>query len=494
MRPCAIKSLLAFLFLKSSMEKKECMKQENNFETAVSVAQMTDLHYCSTNLVESDRCFTAAVTGAIEKNVDCALITGDSTDHAMDAHSPAFVALAKQIQRLANHCPVLMLQGTFSHEPVGLLKVLSMVGAKHPITIAEKISTFGLGENGFELVQPGTTYRLVCTAIPTLNKADIVAMTPHEVGSAAQAAGQIVADVLASLAPMNRALRLQGVPTMVISHGTVMNCLTEHGVPMAGADHEFTAGSLFAACADTVALGHIHKHQAWTSEAFGFVQIIAYGGSIGRFHYGEEDAKVWLEWRMAAGNASFVSYPTPARRTVDVFFDGPPDMHKLREAAQNCDGAFVRVRYEVDAEHKQSVDRNIIKAMFATAVAVQIEGKTFNIERVRAKGISTEPSLAGKLEKWCVATGTKLDCLPAMLTCIQNTEVSQIVSDTIEKINMQLAQTKVDSQIDNSVLKTSDIEQIEPLDFSELPPVPEASDIVTFDMHDDIPSFENELF
>ena len=94
----------------------------------ISIAQMSDLHYSAGNLAESDRCFSAAVSQAIAARVDCAIITGDSTDHAMDAHSPAIEALAKQLQRLADHCPVLMLQGTFSHEPPGLLKMLAMVG------------------------------------------------------------------------------------------------------------------------------------------------------------------------------------------------------------------------------------------------------------------------------------------------------------------------------------------------------------------------------
>lgn len=414
------------------------MQQENIFDKTVRVAQMTDLHYCATNLVEADRCFTAAVTHAIENNVDCAMITGDSTDHAMDAHSPALVALAKQIQRLADHCPVLMLQGTFSHEPVGLLRILSMVGAKYPITIAEKISSFGLTSEGFELIHPNTKYRLVCTALPTLNKADIAAMTIDSVGAAAEEAGRIISEILVSLAPMNRALRLEGVPTMVISHGTVMNCLTEHGVPMAGFDHEFTAGSLFAACADVVALGHIHKHQSWENETHGFKQTIAYGGSIGRFHYGEEDAKVWLEWHMSAGESLFSAHETPARRTIDIFFDGPPDMEMIREAAKKCEGAFIRVRYEVDAEHKQSVDRNAIKAILSAAQAVQIEGKTLAIERVRAKGISTEPSLEKKLEKWCEATGTKGGFLPELLTLVQNEPTDALVNAAIENINKKL--------------------------------------------------------
>jgi DNA repair protein SbcD/Mre11 len=405
-----------------------------NSNTVVKVAQMSDLHYSSGNIEEADRCFTAAVTGAIECGVDCALITGDSTDHAMDAHSPAIVALAKQLQRLANHCPVLMLQGTFSHEPPGLLKMLSLIGAKHPIAIAEQIGSYGLTDDLFELIEPNTTYRLVVSAVPTLNKADIAALASDCVGSAGIEAGRIIAEVLGALAPMNRMLRQQGIPTMVISHGTVLNCLTEHGVPMAGSDHEFGAGGLFSALADAVALGHIHKHQVWESAAHDSKQMIAYAGSIGRFHYGEIDEKVWMEWLMQSGNPAFIAHPTPARKTVDLFFTGPPDLEKIRAAAANCSGAWVRVRYEVDEEHRQGVDRTGIKAILGNAAGVQIEGKTLIVERVRAQGISTAPSLSEKLAKWCEVTSTPFVTVSERLASLQNEDDESIVSGIMASI------------------------------------------------------------
>jgi DNA repair protein SbcD/Mre11 len=43
------------------------------------------------------------------------VISGDSTDHELDLHCPAVEALAKRIKQLADHCPVFMLQGTYSH-------------------------------------------------------------------------------------------------------------------------------------------------------------------------------------------------------------------------------------------------------------------------------------------------------------------------------------------------------------------------------------------
>ena len=404
----------------------------------IRVAQMSDLHYCPSKLDEADRCFTHSVSEAISLNVGCAVITGDSTDHALDAHSPAFEALARQLQRLANHCPVLMLQGTFSHEPQGLLKLLSLIGAKYPIAIADRIASFGLpvgysGSKGFELIETGKSYEFVVNALPTLNKADIAALTSNQVGEAAIKAGEIVSEVLQAFAPMNRQLRAEGVPTMLISHGTVLNCVTEHGVPMAGSDHEFGSGGLFSACADVVALGHIHKHQVWKNDANGFAQTIAYAGSIGRFHHGEIDDKVWIEWNMVAGKSSFSAHETPARQTIDLFFDGPPDMDAIREAASGCQGAWVRVRYAVNAENAQSIDRDAIKAALSGAAGVQIEGTTLVIERVRAPGISTAHTVEDKLRQWCEVAAIPADSLSDRLLVLQVKTPEEIVTESLAR-------------------------------------------------------------
>jgi exonuclease SbcD len=393
----------------------------------IRIAHMSDLHYSPNTLVEADRCFGEAVTEAINAKVHAAVLTGDSTDHGLQAHSPALLALARQIRRLADHCPVLMLQGTFSHEPVGLLAMFALIGAKYPVMIADRLSSFGLTEIGFEPLRPDGHYRFAVHALPTLNKAEVALAAAADVGAASQLAGDLVAQVLRNWAPVNRQLRARGIPSMVISHGTVLNSVSEHGVPMAGVDHEFGVGALFGAEAEAVALGHIHKHQSWGSDAIGVGQTIAYAGSIGRFHHGEDGDKYWLEWTIQPGKSEFTAHPTPARKTIDIFFDGPPDVDVIRQT--DCTGAFVRIRYEVDAEYAGTVNRDLIRATLAQAGAadVQIEGKTLVVERVRAAGISQEQSLDAKLTKWASASGN-----------------DAIVSSLVEGLNMLTDGSEID--------------------------------------------------
>ncbi|MGT2455677.1 metallophosphoesterase family protein [Cupriavidus basilensis] len=406
----------------------------------MKIAHMSDLHYSATNLAESDRCFAAAASHAIAIGAQAAVITGDATDHALDAHEPAFRELAKQIQRLANHCPVLLLQGTFSHEPPGLLRVLELVGARHPIAVADRIGQIALVQgqwhsNGLTWDAPAD---LVVTCLPTVNKADLIATVGAE--HAAAEVGLALHQLLTLFGTVNARLFAQGVPTLLIGHGTVDGCLTEHGVPMAGQDHEFNLGSLFQANTDAVALGHIHKQQEWRREFAGRRQLIAYAGSIGRFHYGEDGDKSALIWDIRPGQAEYAVFVTPARVTLDLHFDGPPDLEAIRELGQRSAGAFVRVRYLVDEEHLQSVDRAAIKAALGSAAEVKIEGKTLVVERQRAAGISTVASLDGKVKMWCEQTQSPFEPLRDRLQALSAESPDAIASSILQRLKaLQIA-------------------------------------------------------
>ena len=206
---------------------------------------------------------------------------------------------------------------------------------------------------------------------------------------------------------------------------------------MAGTDHELGLGSLFSSEATGVALGHIHKQQDWSESVYGLAQTVAYAGSIGRFHYGEEGNKYWLEWEIDANSAQIHKHPTPSRRTVDLVFSGIPDLDFLRARAQDCEGACVRVRYEVDEEQRQKVDRNAIRAILEAAGVqdVQIEGKTLIVQRQRAQGISTV-SLNDKLAMWCDATSTPgTSELQERLALLLTKEPEQIANDVLEQLS-----------------------------------------------------------
>jgi exonuclease SbcD len=400
------------------------------------VAHFSDLHYAGKTLIEVDRCFSFAIDKAIARGVDCAVISGDSTDHALEVHAPAVAALARNVRRLADHCPVLMLHGTFSHEPPGALNVFRLLGGRFRVHVADRLQQVALMGDGYwqesqgwrlEQIPAGT--RALFSCVPTLNKAVVAAAIGAN--EAAAAVGEQLTALLRGFAPINAAARARGVPTIGVSHGTVYGCVTEHGVPMAGFDHEFTTGSLFNANAQAFMLGHIHKHQSWEQDG----RIIAYAGSIGRLHYGEQGDKGFLIWNVEAESVRFELIATPAKRTVDISFDGLPKLEELQQIARTNDvtGAFVRVRWTVPDEDRHGVDRSAIQNIFGAAAEVKLEGRVIPVTRTRAAGISQEASMAAKIAVWASLTEAKREPLLACLEALQTHAPEEIAADIMER-------------------------------------------------------------
>ena len=401
------------------------------------IAQFSDLHYGTKTLVEADRCFGAAIDRAVALGVQAAVISGDATDHALDLHAPAAARLVAQVRRLADHCPVLMLQGTYSHEPPGTLSVFRSIGGRHPIHIADRIQQVALTRRGwvasaawcFEALPPDAEVLISC--LPTVNKAAVAAATGAV--DAARSVGEQLARLLAGFAPLHRRARSLGLPTVGVSHGTVFGCLSEHGVPMAGFDHEFTTGALFAAEAQAFMLGHVHRHQSWKQQGLAGEQLIAYAGSIGRFHYGEEGEKGFLLWEVGAKSARCTLEPTPARQTMDIVFEGRPDLDALREAVarQNIAGASVRVRWTVAEEDRGAVDREAIQRILAGAAETKLEGRIVPLVRTRMAGISRMARMEDKLRAWALVSDINPEPLLACLAALVEAAPEDIAADLL---------------------------------------------------------------
>ncbi|CAB3807980.1 hypothetical protein LMG28614_06705 [Paraburkholderia ultramafica] len=382
----------------------------------MKIAHFSDLHYSPENLDEADRCFAFAVDDALNRCMDVAIISGDSTDHRLDAHAPALNRLAKNIHRLTLRMPVLMLQGTFSHEPPGTLRNFALMGTNHPVFIAERVQQVSLLDGQF-FESAGPVFNegelasvlklgadVVFTCLPTVNKGQLAAAVGAK--DAATGLEAVLGDYLAAAGRINQQLRAAGIRTVGVSHGTVNGCTTEHGVTMAGFDHEFSLGALFEAECDAFMLGHIHKTQQWERGG----RVVAYPGSIGRFHYGEEGDKGYLMWDVEAGDARAELVPTPSRQTICVDFDGPPDMETLAAIAADANDKFVRVRWQVDEEHRQSVDRDAIATLFARSAGLKVEARILPVVRSRSQGISLEATVDRKIERW--AEHANVDAAP----------------------------------------------------------------------------------
>lgn len=407
------------------------------------VAHFSDLHYSPGHLAESDRCFGFAVNDAIAAGCQVGVVSGDSTDHRLDAHTPALSALARRVHQLTVRMPVLMLQGTYSHEPPGTLDLFRLIGAQYPVYVADRIHQVALCAGQFVpsagavfdaaeidvLVARQGIPEVVFTCVPTVNKAVLAAAAG--VASAATAVGDHLADYLKAAGTVNRQLRSLGARTIGVSHGTVNGCQTEHGVPMAGFDHEFTIGALFDADCDAFMLGHIHRAQQWAQGG----RVVAYPGSIGRFHYGEIGEKGYLRWQIAPGRVEASLVATPARQTVCIDFDGPPDMAKLTEMATDAADKFVRIRWTINEEHRQLVDREAITALFGASAEVKLEARVLPAVRSRAEGISRAATLPEKLGRWCELTGVEANPLMDCLSMLETLDAQSIADRVLANLS-----------------------------------------------------------
>lgn len=354
----------------------------------VRVLHLADLHFGPRHLAWIDRAMAHAVDTGIGMGCNLAIIAGDSFDSALNVHEPAFTAYVRQVVRLAKHMPVLVLQGTHSHDRPGSLDVLDAIPSEHPIIVGDYI---GACEMAGAMVH----------ILPSLNKADPAIM--------AMGANAWTAKHLGDIGLVSAAARVSGIPTILVTHGTVVGCSTESGYAMISPDHEFSSEVLASADCDAVMLGHIHAHQSWPNvrTPSGGSTTIAYPGSLARLVHGHHDPVGFLIWDIDPGRACFTFYESPAQKFIERTFTGPPDMDQLRALAEQAgpDDA-VRIRWEIDEEHAAGVDKAMIRALFAGANSVKLEPRVLPVQRVRAAGIGKAMTLADKLRYWAETTGS----------------------------------------------------------------------------------------
>lgn len=346
------------------------------------ILHLADLHYGPRHLAWIERAMTHAIDTAIAARCDLAILAGDSFDHALTVHEPAFAAFVHQVVRLAGHMPVVVLQGTHSHDRPGSLDVLKAIPSQHPIRVADQIDQIFIAG------------ALVST-LPSLNRAD-PAMAD-------------AAPILAGFAARNQAARRAGTPTVLVTHGTVTGSVTESGFAMVAPDHCFGIDTLASAEADAVMLGHIHAHQSWSDvlTPSGARTTIAYPGSLARLVHGHMQPVGFLIWDVLPGSAAFTFHASPARQLLDITFDGPPDLAELRDLAKQVGPEdAVRIRFAIDEEQAHRIDKDAIRALFAAAETVKLEGRVLPVQRTRASGISQAVTLADKLDRWCDVTGS----------------------------------------------------------------------------------------
>lgn len=405
----------------------------------IEIAHTSDIHYCPKNLVEADRCMGEFVANCRASKPTAIVLAGDLTEHRLEAHSVPFRALANRVKELSNIAPVILLQGTHSHEPVGTIELLGLVGGTFPIAVANRVCQIALTKTN-EWVQSVNSIfaenevdveltSFVATCVPTTSKASLAAA----LGSTDNVAVEMGAEIkkyLIGVGVRNSQFCDQGVSTIGISHGTVYGSKTEHGVPMSGYDHEYTVDDLFDANCSAFMIGHIHLHQLWERHN----RYIGYAGSIGRYHYGEIGDKGFLRWKISPTSAIPEFHKTSARCMKYYDFNGVPDLAFLKQEAEQCKGFYVRVSWQIDQEHRQVVHRDQVLEIFADAAGCEVQIEILKIQRTRAEGINRELSLERKLRLWAEHTDIDPDPLIERHHVLMNESAIEISEKIIKDI------------------------------------------------------------
>jgi exonuclease SbcD len=289
-----------------------------------------------------------------------------------------------RVAELAKFMPVVIINGTFSHDRPGSIDVFSYINERYHVHVIDEPTQMHIVTANGE--------KCLVNCLPSLNKA------MPEISDAGGPA-EWVAKLLSNWAETNKTHRQNGGCSILVSHGTVVGCKTESGHAMVSPDHEFSCETLISSGVDAVMLGHIHLHQSWEQlVCYGKVVKIAYPGSIAKLVFGHIAPTGFLMWEVSPEYGEFEFIPAPSPEMVEIIFDGKPDMEKLQELAATIpQGAMVRIRSQVDEEYAQFVDRAAIAAMFAGTEKFSLDLSITPVQIVRAPGIGKHTSVRGRL-------------------------------------------------------------------------------------------------
>jgi len=362
----------------------------------VRIIHTGDIHFNSNLLKEITKCADYLVEKVQQDPPDVVVIAGDLFDERQTYDSPAFLAAVDFIHRLSDHAPVLIIQGTPSHDG-HTLKFLK----SDRVYIAENPDQVVLTEDGFIDFdgQLPEGVKVLFSCLPSVSKARVLNAVGADLNGTNFNTIELLRDVLAGWGISNAAVKAAGVPVVLVSHLTVMGARLSTGQQMIGREVELGVEDLRSAKCDLVCLGHIHKMQNWGE--------IHYSGSLTRLNFGEEEEKGFFIHSIEDGTLTSDFVFTPARTMMTVDLDEIPSTDT---AIKVSDGAYVRLRYEVAEEDVHGVDEEALKAVYLSSGAgeVKIEKIVVPKERVRAEGISQAVDTTEKLKKWADVTGAEL--------------------------------------------------------------------------------------
>lgn len=360
----------------------------------MKIAVIADSHFSEhSRFEECVRLHHWIAADAMARGVDLVLHSGDVYDAKSTPTERREVA--ECVAQIASFAPIVIVRG--NHDVPGDLPLLARLRTNYPVIVEEAAAVH---------VVAGVA--VACLAWP--RKAELLALTgqqDHEAGE------RIATDALRSvLLGMRGEIEAHNGPTVLLTHAMVRGSRTSSGQPLVGCDFELGIDDLALCDADFVALGHIHQHQAWTSNG----APIVYPGAPRRTAFGETEAKGYVLWDTDAG-WSFREAPATQMVLIESEWAeehvGLPGDRIIPGGftswGEDARGAEVRFRYHVGADRRDAARVAAVEVRASLlqegAVLVKVEEVVETTTRARAPEVARAKTLADKLRAYWQAKG-----------------------------------------------------------------------------------------
>ena len=366
----------------------------------------SDIHACKEHEAEALKSLDEIEQYQGKNPVDLTVFAGDFWDATMqNTDQSGFDRFLGRLTSISSHSPVVMVEGTPSHDVDGSLDVIKRLQSMKGITVLEPRKPYFLAEHAIEgdtrITDSLGDYdnaKLLILGIPEPRKKYLLAQ-----GTAGKdATDEEVRNKMHLLCFQLAAIRAQykDLPCLVVYHGDVAGTTLQNDETVErGTGIAITIDDLADIGADYYALGHIHKpQQVGTLPAY-------YAGSVYAKNFGESHkpgfnvvdifSDLYGGFNTQTGR---VDFSHPQNLKVKIGF-------KLKDTDfHDVSGRRVWVEISCTKEEKAFIDTDAMLARLIQAGAVpgsRVTVVTESIETVRAADIAGESiTPTRKLEIW----------------------------------------------------------------------------------------------
>lgn len=278
----------------------------------------------SERLIDASRCVNAFTDQAEAFGAELFLVAGDVFDRCRQSPTEERQVIS-DFERMARIAPVIAIPGNHSSTGIpGEATGLTCLRGRPRIHVAESAGWFDVADGGhvvsFQSIDDVRFARMVVEGhrarvcvLPWISRSQLLADETLAGFTAEQLTGLVSAKVQ-RLAARLAALRVPGVPHVLLFHGTIEGC--DINEQPASLQREIGLRAVDLDPFDLTALGHVHKQQRIAGPPSAW-----YSGSIDRANVGEEaESKGGLLHIVEPGRVETTIAPTPARpyKTIPV--------------------------------------------------------------------------------------------------------------------------------------------------------------------------------